>query len=284
MTTSLAPGSRFGAYGVGRLLGRGAMGVVYEATHLALERQVALKVLAPDLASDPDFQERFRREAAIVARLDSPHIVTVYDAGEVDGRLFIASRLVPGQDLGQVLRERGGLPPAEALDLVRQTLVALRSAHGAGVVHRDVKPGNALVHRRPDGSTRLLLCDFGIARSLEETGLTRETAAIGTWEYLAPERHDGRPADARTDLYACGCLLWACLSGAPPWRGTGVQVALAHRDAPVPQLNDGGVPARVVNQILAMAMAKDPGHRYQTADEMLAEVESAQIICERFAP
>jgi len=270
-------GDTFGKYQLVRKIARGGMGTVFEARQGDLARSVALKLLSPDLADDPDFRARFEREAGTLARLDSPHVIQVYDAGESQGVLYIATQLVSGRDLSGVLRESGPLPPAVALKIASQVASALSDAHRAGVLHRDVKPSNVLVRESSNGPFAYL-CDFGIARWADATH-TRTGGLIGTLGYLAPECHDGAPASEASDIYSLGCLLWAALTGRAPYERTSeLQVALAHLQDPIPAYA-GDSPAReALNQILRTAMAKVPADRYRSAAAMLEDLLHAEEI------
>src|SRR6476660_643812 len=198
--TQLGPGSELAGYRLESLLGRGGMGVVYRARDLALDRYVALKLLAPELAEDVRFRERFLRESRLAASLDHPAIVPIYDAGEVAGQLYIAMRLVDGTDLKRLLAEEGKLEPERALGLVEQVADALDAAHERGLVHRDVKPSNVLLDQRG----HCYLADFGLSRRLAEESRARaaEARSLGTLEYVAPEQIRGAEVDGRADLYS----------------------------------------------------------------------------------
>jgi serine/threonine-protein kinase len=260
-------GETFGDYQVDGVLGRGGMGVVYAATHNRIGRRVALKVMAPELAENEEYRARFLHETATLVRLDSPHIIQVLDHGEVDGSLFIATQLVAGADLAQRLGD-GPLPVGTALALAVQITAGVADAHRAGVLHRDIKPSNVLVTGAAD-SPFAYLCDFGIARDTEpDHGLTMTGAVIGTFPYLAPERFGGAPAAVTSDVYALGCLLWAMLTGAPPYSGTQFVLAREHLEAPVRQLAVDAAWIEDLNGVLAQAMAKDPAERFVTVDAM----------------
>src|SRR5712671_6801333 len=208
--SELASGSELAGYRIESLLGRGGMGVVYRARDLALDRNVALKLLAPELAQDMRFRERFLRESRLAASLDHPAIVPIYDAGEVAGRLYIAMRLVEGTDLKRLLAEQGALEPAAALALLEQVADALDAAHERGLVHRDVKPSNVLV----DSRGHCYLADFGLSRRLADLPSPGGPGrSLGTVDYVAPEQIRGEQLDGRADLYSLGCLLYECLSG-----------------------------------------------------------------------
>ena len=254
---------RIGPYLLVRTLGSGGMGVVHLAEDTVLGRQVALKVISPHLAEDPGFRARFTREAQALAALDSPHVVHVYAHGESDGRLYIATQLVPDGDLGRMLEEHGAPPVRVALDLMAQVASGLSDAHAVSLVHRDIKPANVLLRRR-DTTMRAYLSDFGIARQVDDE-LTH-SGTVGTPTWMAPELHTGATASVTSDVYSLGCLLWATLSGHAPYAGTtDYEVVSAHVEQPVPQLEGTDPLTREVNRILRAAMAKDPADRYATA-------------------
>ncbi len=260
-------GETFGDYEIDGVLGRGGMGVVYAATHTRIRRRVALKVIAPELAGADEYRVRFLNEAATLVRLDSPHIIQVLDHGETDGSLYIATQLVAGGDLAGRL-ESGPLPAGRALALAVQITSGVADAHRAGILHRDIKPSNVLV-TGPEDAPFAYLCDFGIARDTEpDHGLTVTGAVIGTFPYLAPERFQGAPATTSTDVYALGCLLWAMLTGAPPYGGTQFSMARDHVEAPVRQLAADEPWVADLNAVLAQSMAKDPAGRFATVDAM----------------
>lgn len=264
MNDRLGVGQVLGRYRLERTLGRGGMGQVFEATDLALRRPVAVKVISPLLADDDDFRGRFLREARAMAALDSPHVVQVFHQGEDQGHLFIVTQLVPGGDLGRLLHVRGAQPHHVALELVRQASAGLADVHAAGLVHRDVKPANVLVSgRHPD--VRALLADFGVASVPDEGDEPGggPTTIGGTPAYMAPELHTGMPATPGSDVYSMGCVLWATLTGHPPYSGaTDYEIARAHRERPVRQLPGRDPRTTAINRVLRQAMAKDPAVRY----------------------
>ncbi len=229
-------GATFGRYRIESRLGMGGMGVVYAATDTRLNRRVALKVISGQLAGDEQFVARFGHEAEVLTRLDSPHVIAIFDHGEVDGVPYIATQLVGGGDLGTMLRDRGPLPPAQAAAVCAQLAEALDDAHRVGVVHRDVKSSNVLV-RDPDADEPFVyLCDFGIALT-DSRGLTSSGGMAGSWAYISPERARGEAATPVSDVYSLGCLFWVCLTGRTPYDGTDVEMAIAHLNAPVPQVD-----------------------------------------------
>jgi serine/threonine-protein kinase len=249
-----------GRYTVHHRLARGGMASVYLATDNRLDRRVAVKIMHPGLADDPEFVARFNREARAAAALNHPDIVAVYDQGTDDGHPFLVMEYVPGATLRQVLRERGRLSPAEALAVMDHVLAALGAAHVAGLVHRDVKPENVLV--TPDG--RVKVADFGLARAAAGTSMTATTGPlIGTAAYLAPEQVRDGSSDARSDVYAAGVMLFELLTGSPPFTGdSAVSVAYRHvnEDVPEPSSRAGGIPSELDALVLA-ATARDPFER-----------------------
>ncbi len=255
-------GEDFGGFRIDGIIGRGGMGVVYRAWQHRMRRPVALKVLPPQYAEDPVYRERFGREAAALARLDSPHVVAVHDHGEVDGCLYLAMQLVDGPDLSKTL-EAGPMDPGRALAVVDQVVSALGDAHAIGVVHRDVKAANVLLQPRAEHHDEdfVYLCDFGIARSAEIDRTAETSGVIGTVGYMAPERLHGDPATAASDVYAVGCLLWVVLTGELPYRGSQPEVIVAHDRAPIPRLAVGDPRTAAVNGLLKSLLAKDPRHR-----------------------
>ncbi len=237
------------------------MGAVFEAYDPTLQRLVALKVVLPDKADVDEFRQRFEREAQLLARVHSRHIVPIHDVGEQDDTLYLVTELVPDGDLFTWLAEHGAMAPSPALRLVAQLCEGLADAHKAGVFHRDVKPKNVLLRDR-DGELIGYLCDFGIAVD-EAPGLTKTGTMVGSPEYMAPERHLGQTATARGDIYSLGCVLWACLTGAPPYSGTDYQVMNAHLKEPLPPLRIGGGQAatREVEALLERMLEKEPRNR-----------------------
>ena len=267
------PGDSFGRYEIERRLGAGGMGVVHLALDSQLQRRVALKVMSPQLTDDPEFLARFHREAETLARLDSPHITTIFDHGDVDGTPYLAMQYVAGGDLGTQLKQRGPVPVALAAMICAQVAEALHDAHAAGIVHRDVKPANVLV-RDPDAAEPFVyLGDFGIAQAQSGgEGLTRAGGVAGSWAYLAPERAHGAPATPASDVYALGCLLHACVTGRAPYAGSDVEMAVAHVNEPVPQLPGTDAATLELNRVLRRAMAKDPAERYASAGDLRADL------------
>jgi serine/threonine-protein kinase len=266
-------------YQVGEVIGHGGMAEVHRGRDIRLGRDVAIKLLRPDLARDPTFQARFRREAQSAASLNSPSIVAVYDTGdgEVDGvpTPYIVMEYVEGRTLRDVLSAEGRLLPRRALEITAAICGALEQAHAAGIVHRDIKPGNVMVTATGD----VKVMDFGIARAVtaSTSTMTETSAVFGTAHYLSPEQARGEHVDARSDIYSTGCLLYELLTGAPPFTGdTAVAVAYQHvREDPVPPSTvEPDVPA-AADAIVLVAMAKNPVYRYASATEMRADIERA---------
>ena len=241
------------------------MGIVYRATDLALGRAVALKLLPSEHAADPEFRERFEREAKLAASIDHPNIVPIYGAGEERDRPYLLMRYVDGIDLHQLLRRDGPPSPRRAAAIVERIAAALDAAHAAGLVHRDVKPGNVLLDR----AGHVYLTDFGLTRPAgADAGLTEPGRWMGTVDYASPEQLRGVRCDARSDVYALGCVLYALLTGAPPFRRSTVPATMAaHLDAPVPAPSGAGVP-EAFDAVVARALAKQPEDRFPSAGDL----------------
>jgi tRNA A-37 threonylcarbamoyl transferase component Bud32 len=263
-----------GRYEIEELVGSGGMSSVYRARDSVLERRVALKVLHEHFSADPEYVERFRREARAIARLNHPNIVTVIDRGEFGKRQFIVFEHIPGENLKEVVEREGQLPVAQALALTHQIARGLAFAHQHGVVHRDVKPQNVLL----DESGTAKVTDFGIARSLDPgQELTQTGTLLGTSDYIAPEQASGQPVDARSDQYSLGVLLYELLTGEVPYPADSfMAVAMRHLRDPVPSVRDRrpDVPDRV-DEIVARAMAKRPENRFPSTEAMMAAIEAA---------
>jgi len=259
----LAAGSQIAGYTIDEQIGRGGMAIVYRASDTRLNRPVALKILAPELASDAGYRQRFLREMRAAAAVDHPNIVPVFDAGEADGALYIAMRYVDGWDVRTMLENKPRLPAARVVRLITQAASALDAAHGRGLVHRDVKPGNMLIGR--DHPDHLYLSDFGLSKQrLSSAPLTLTGQFMGTLDYMAPEQIEGKPIDGRADLYALACTAFEMLAGQPPFRrDVGMAVMWAQVNAPVPSLHAlrPDLPP-AVDQVVATALAKTPGARY----------------------
>ena len=265
-------GTPFGQYRLIELLGRGGMGEVWKAFDTATQRVVAVKVLPAQLAADPVFEQRFRREAFTAAALSEPHVVPIHNFGEIEGRLYVDMRLIDGQDLEHVLA-KGPLDSARSVKIIEQVASALNAAHRVGLVHRDVKPSNILLAE----DDFAYLIDFGIARGTEETGLTGTGNVVGTWPYMAPERFTTGQADTRADIYALACVLYECLTSSRPFPGQSVEQQIAgHLTTPPPRpsITRPGI-APQLDAVIAKGMAKDPEQRYGTTTELARAARSA---------
>jgi YVTN family beta-propeller protein len=252
----LSIGSEVAGYRIEALIARGGMGVVYEATHLGLDRSVALKVIAGELAGRPGFRDRFLRESRLSARLEHPSVVPVYDSREVDGELIVAMRLIRGGDLRRLIEREGPLPPHRAINLLAQVADALDAAHAAGIVHRDVKPHNILVER-----DHAYLSDFGLAKALDESGAASGASVVGTAQYMSPEQWRGERVGPAADVYSLGCVLYQTLTGIAPF-----DRAEADTEPEIPE----GIEAAI-----RRAVAKDPAERYPTAGALITAARAA---------
>src|SRR5215212_6982177 len=240
----LANGTKIAGYQILRLLGSGGMGEVYLAQHPRLPRQDAIKVLRTDISADPDFLERFNREADLVAKLWHPHIVGIHDRGKHRGRLWISMDFVDGMDASRLLQTQypAGMPPTTAIEIVKAVASALDYAHGRGLLHRDVKPANILLSDAEHGERRILLSDFGVAKVLSDTtsgGLTATNMTVGTAAYAAPEQLMGLSVDGRTDQYSLAATAFHLLVGSPLFPHTNPAVVIGqHLNSPPPALGE----------------------------------------------
>jgi serine/threonine-protein kinase len=274
-------GAEIGGYRIGPQLGRGGMGVVYKAHHIRLDRAAAVKVLTPALAHNDEFRDRFIRESQMAATLQHPNVITVYDAGDDQGLLYLAMQFVAGTDLRRLLELEGSLEPARTLNVLVQVAGALDAAHAHGLVHRDVKPANILVD-----VDRAYLGDFGLTKRFDATGgMTGVGQIVGTVDYLAPEQIDSGRVDGRTDLYALGCVVYECLAGRPPHqKDSDIAVLFAHvREDPTPLSSIVADISESVDDVMSKALAKDADDRYSSCREFIFDlamelgVDSAEL-------
>ena len=266
-------GTQIAGYRFERMIGRGGMGLVYLAEHLHLQRMVALKLLAPEVAAGEGFRERFMRESRTAASIQHPNIVTVYDAGEAGDMLYIAMQFVDGTDLATVLQREGPLAPERALTILGEVGSALDAAHARGLVHRDVKPGNILLD-----SDRAYLTDFGLTRRTDsKSGFTKTGQFLGTIDYVSPEQIEGRDVDGRTDVYALGCVLYECLTAEKPYaRDSDLAVIYAHIQSEPPRVCErrGDLPPGF-DEVIWRALAKGKDDRWQSCTAMVAAARTS---------
>ncbi len=266
-------GEAFGRYRLLSLIGAGGMGKVYKAHDTVIDREVAIKILSAELAAEPGYRERFRREAQIAARLSEPHIIPVYDTGEFEDHLYLVMPVIDGIDVQELLKRDGPMSPQRAVHVIDQLASALDAAHAAGLVHRDVKPSNALM----TGRDFAYLIDFGIARSLSATKLTRTGMVIGSCAYMAPERFNSSSGDASSDIYALACMLYECLSGEQPYPGDSFEQQIAGHltlRPPRPSRTNPNI-HRGFDEVIATGMAKRPEDRYPTASALATAAQQA---------
>ena len=274
---ALVPGTVFGGYRIESFVARGGMGMIYKATQLALDRTVALKLVAPELADDEDFRERFKREAHRAAAIDHSNIVPVYEAGEIDGQLFLAMRFVVGTDLQTTLAQERRLSPQRAAAIIVQVAGALDAAHDRGLVHRDVKPGNILISEEY-GEERAYLTDFGLTKNTAtEAHLTRTGHVVGTLDYIAPEQVEGHAVDGRADTYALACVMYRAVTGRIPFdRPTEVAKMWAHLNDPPPSAAEASpTVSPELDATIRRGMAKRPEERYSSTGQFARAARAA---------
>src|SRR3954453_13772507 len=272
----LRPGEEFAGHRIEGVLGRGGMGVVYRVTDLRLNRAVALRVITPALSADEDFRRRFQRESQLAAAVRQENVVTIYQAGESDGLLFVTMELIQGTDLRGMISQRGRIDMASSAAIVTQIAMALDAAHATGLVHRDVKPANVLIADAQP--LHVYLTDFGLTkRTSSQSGLTKTGLFVGTIDYAAPEQIKGWPVDARADVYALGCVLFEMIAGQPPFRRENEYATMyAHTTEPPPTLSStaaGVSPA--LDAAVDRALAKEPENRFQSAGDFARAVAAA---------
>jgi hypothetical protein len=284
MAAGIQIGSTFAGYSIEGVLGRGGMGVVYVAEQPELGRKVAIKVIAPALASDPDYLRRFKHESRLAAAIEHPNAIPIYEAGVAEGEIpYLVMRYVDGVDLATLIRREGRLDGGRAARIVEQVSGALDEAHGRGLVHRDVKPGNVIVERRR-GSEQAYLTDFGLTKQMDATsGVTATGRWVGTIDYASPEQIKGKQVDARSDVYSLGCVMFVALTGQLPFeREADVAKLYAHINdpPPAPSTCAPGVTPEL-DPVVARALAKDPEERFPSAGDLgraaLAAVSGSAI-------
>src|SRR3984885_3222595 len=263
-----------GRYEILQLLGEGGMGAVYKATDRELDRFVALKVIRPELASNPSILARFKQELLLAHQVTHRNVIRIYDLGEAEGVKFITMEFIEGKDLRALIRGKKKFTPEEAVDVIQQVCQALDAAHSVGVIHRDLKPQNIM----QDGTGRILVMDFGLARTLEGDGMTQTGALVGTIDYMSPEQALGKDLDQRSDIFALGLIGYEMLTGSMPFRAESMVASLLKRtqQRAVPMSDvDKNIPGTLSN-IIAKCLEKDPANRYQTAEELDADLRAWQ--------
>ena len=272
----LKVGDEFAGHRIEGVLGRGGMGVVYRVVDLRLNRPAALKVITPALSADDDFRRRFQRESQVAAAVRQHNVVTIFQAGEAEGLLFVTMELIHGSDLRGFISQRGRIDLPTASAITSQIAAALDAAHSASLVHRDVKPANVLI--ADSAPLHVYLTDFGLTkRTSSQSGITKTGLFVGTIDYAAPEQIKGWPVDARADVYALGCVLFEMVTGAPPFRRDNEYATMyAHTSEPPPPLSTivPDVPP-ALNAVVSRALAKDPEERFPSAGDMARAVEAA---------
>ncbi len=261
-------------YEILQMLGEGGMGAVYKARDRELNRLVALKVIRPELAQDPGILQRFKQEILLSSKVTHRNVVRIYDLGETETFKFITMEYVEGKDLRSLLTEKHKLPAQEAIAIIQQVFSGLGAAHREGIIHRDLKPGNIMV----DAQGRVVVMDFGLARTIASDGMTRTGLMVGTMEYMSPEQAQAKELDARSDIFTVGLILYELLSGKMPYAADSAVASLLKRTheraAPVSD-HDAAIP-RSVSSIVAKCLERDPKQRYQNTDEALADLENWQ--------
>ncbi len=268
--SELKAGQKIGAYEILRVLGQGGMGTVYLAEDHSLDRRVALKILPPHFADDPEIVARFQREARALAKVRHPNLMHIYTVGEHEGRPYFAMEYIKGSTLNTILAKAGRIPAEQAAHIAAEVMSALDKVHQAGIVHRDIKAGNIMI----DEDGRAVLMDFGLARQAHDAALTGDHTVLGTPNYMSPEQAKGERVDARTDIYSLGIVLYEMLTGAPPFKGkTSFEILRQHIESsvPPPSAVQPGIPAGF-DPVVARAVAKSPVDRYQTVREMAADL------------
>ncbi|RJQ82588.1 serine/threonine protein kinase [Pseudonocardiaceae bacterium YIM PH 21723] len=269
-------GKRLGHYRIDGILGRGGMSVMYRATDVRLGRKVALKVIAAHLGGDAEFRERFVDEARNTSAIDHSHVVPLYDFGDTDGLLYIAMRFVDGSDLASHISD-GPISPARAIVLLGQVAEALDMVHDQGLVHLDIKPANMLVTTKETTGEHVYLADFGLTRRGATGHRTKSGDFLGSPTYAAPEHLRGEPVDRRTDMYSLTCVLYACLTGRPPYKGKVPEVIQGHLAGEVPLVNDIVELPGAIEAVIKRGMAKNPADRYEDCRALLTAARKALV-------
>src|SRR5438309_8476116 len=260
-----------GRYEILEALGVGGMGAVYKARDRELDRLVALKVIRPDLASNPAIIQRFKQELILARQITQRNVVRIFDLGEASGIKFITMEYVEGQDLHSLLHEHKKFAPKDAVEIILQVCRALEAAHGEGIIHRDLKPQNIMQNKQG----RIVVMDFGLARNLEAAGMTQTGALVGTMDYMSPEQALGKDLDRRSDLFAVGLIFYELLTGKMPYKSESVVASLLKRtqERAVPVLtHDSTIPA-VLSNVVSKCLERDVNLRYQSATALLADLE-----------
>src|SRR5579863_6569570 len=257
-------------YEILQVLGQGGMGAVYKARDMELERFVALKLIRPDLANNPEILRRFKQELILAREVSHRNVIRIFDLGEAEGFKFITMEFVEGRDLRAVLRERSKLSPDEAVRIIAQVCRALEAAHIAGVVHRDLKPQNIML----DAKDRVYVMDFGIAHSLETPGMTQTGALMGTPEYMSPEQAKGMKVDARSDLFALGIIFYEMLTGVSPYKADTALATLLKRTQERPQPPTDADPTipKALSDVVMKCLEIDRDRRCSSAREILEDL------------
>jgi eukaryotic-like serine/threonine-protein kinase len=269
----LPPGTVLGnRYEILQILGEGGMGAVYKARDIELDRVMALKVIRPELASNPEILQRFKQELILARQVTDRNVIRIFDLGEADGIKFITMEYVEGESLYQILKREGKVPVAEAVDIMKQMLGGLLAAHREGVIHRDLKPGNVM----RDAQGRVVVMDFGLARSFAGDGMTRTGAMLGTMEYMSPEQAQAKELDARSDLFTVGLICYELLTGKMPYQADSVVASLIKRNSEraIPIVDQDPTIPIVLSNIVSKCLERDPNHRYQNATELLHDLEA----------
>ena len=260
-----------GRYEIQKLLGMGGMGAVYKARDMEVERVVGLKVIRPDLAGNPAILARFKQELVLARQVTHKNIIRIYDLNEADGVKFITMEFIEGEDLRSILTRQGKLPPAEAVGIILQVCAGLQAAHGEGVIHRDLKPSNIM--RDPAG--RVVIMDFGLARTVQGDGMTQTGMMVGTMEYMSPEQAMGKELDARSDQFAVGLIFYEMLSGFVPFHAESAIASLVKRtqEPAVPLLDvDASIPP-VLSNVVGKCLERDPNARFTSLQQLVDELE-----------